>query len=155
MVQISFSPQPSASVKLNDDRRNSPQENTEHTPAKITRALQATIWSLKTVSAEIFLLARSLSSTIYFCLVMSSVKFLIDTHQSIWRKFFFFFISNKTFDQGSSSISCNICKPFHCVEFCPIRSRRVGLAFLITGLANSLSANSSLSKRNMFMTYDC
>ena len=41
LVQISFSPQPSTTVKIKDSNYNFHQDNTEHSPAKITPALKA------------------------------------------------------------------------------------------------------------------
>ena len=41
LVQISFSPQPSAAIKIKDEGYNFRYGNTEHLLAKITLALQA------------------------------------------------------------------------------------------------------------------
>ena len=76
LVQISFSPQPSAAIKIKDGGHSFREENTEHSLAKNTPALQTTkIWVIICCSCRLMGFCRR--SSIRACLLVCDQLFFL------------------------------------------------------------------------------
>ena len=76
LVQISFSPQPSAAIKIKDGGHSFREENTEHSLAKNTPAMQTTkIWAIICCSCRLMGFCRR--SSITACLLVCDQLFFL------------------------------------------------------------------------------